>query len=218
MFKELLIYIATYIGLFVASFYVISLCLDRKKKNPEFVEMGSPKVSIIIPAYNEEGGIAGTLKSALEIDYPKEKLEIVFVDDGSKDNTYEIASKFKSERVKILKMSKNSGKGAAMNFAIKNSSGEIIVTMDADNTHVTKDALKKLVACFDSPDIVCVAPSMAIYNPKGVLQRVQQIEYLVGVFLRRAFPVLMQFISPLGLFRFIERVFLMNMGDLMRII
>jgi cellulose synthase/poly-beta-1,6-N-acetylglucosamine synthase-like glycosyltransferase len=59
--------------------------------------------------------------------------------------------------------------------------------MDADNTYVKKDALKKMMAYFDNPKVMCVAPVMVIYNPKGVLQRIQQIEYLLGVFLRKSF-------------------------------
>jgi cellulose synthase/poly-beta-1,6-N-acetylglucosamine synthase-like glycosyltransferase len=132
MIKEFLIYFATYLGLFVASFYILSL-LENRKNSPLEIKPHSelPFVSIIVPAFNEERGIAGTIESALSIDYPKEKLEIIVVDDGSKDKTYEIASKYQSQIVKVFRMEKNSGKGAAMNLAIKKARGEFIVTMDA---------------------------------------------------------------------------------------
>jgi len=144
-------------------------------------------VSIIVPAWNEAKGIANTIKSILEIDYPKDKLEVIVVDDGSNDDTYKIAKQYESSRVRVFKLDRNSGKFAALNMGISKSKGEIIVTTDADNLYVQKDALKHMVAYFQDPEIMCVAPIIAIHNPKGILQRVQQIEYLLGVFLRKAF-------------------------------
>jgi cellulose synthase/poly-beta-1,6-N-acetylglucosamine synthase-like glycosyltransferase len=187
MFRETLIYIVSYIGLFVVSFYVLSLWAIRKKEHPILSENKLPMVSIIVPAFNEAKGIAGTIKSALEIDYPKNKLEVIVVDDGSKDDTYKIASEFRSNRVRVFRLPKNSGKGAAMNYAISKSKREIIVTMDADNTHVKPDALRNMVACFNDSKVMCVSPMMTVYNPRGILQRVQQIEYFFGIFLRKAF-------------------------------
>ena len=78
--------------------------------------------------------IKETIISALSLDYPKNKFEIIVIDDGSKDKTYEIAKKFitdKSPKVRVLKKA-NGGKGSALNLGIKNSKAEIIVTMDAD--------------------------------------------------------------------------------------
>lgn len=186
MFRQILIYISIYIGLFMGSFYILSMFLS-KKEEPE-IPKKLPEVSIIIPAYNEEEGIEGSIKGALDFDYPKDKLEIIVVDDGSMDNTYERAKKVEnSDLVKVYKLKQNQGKGAAMNYGIKKSNGEIVVTMDADNVVVTKDVLKKVVSYFDSDSIKCVFPGIAIYKPRGILQRVQQIEYLAGVFLRKAF-------------------------------
>jgi cellulose synthase/poly-beta-1,6-N-acetylglucosamine synthase-like glycosyltransferase len=109
MFREILIYVSTYIGLFAVTFYILSLILGRNKKIPEFSEKNPPTVSIIIPAWNEEKGIARTIESALEIDYPSDKLNIIVVDDGSKDDTYKIASKYKSKRVQVFRLKKNGG-------------------------------------------------------------------------------------------------------------
>lgn len=211
MLREILIYISAFIGLFATTFYFLSYYERRKDKEPEFPK-NAPRVTIIIPAYNEEKGIAGSINSALDIDYPKELLEVIVVDDGSKDRTFEIASQFKSKRVRVFKMPKNSGKGAAMNFAISKARGEVIVTMDADNTIVQKDALKKMVAYFNDSKVMCVAPAMAIYNPKGVLQRVQQIEYLFGVFLRKAFSSMNAVHITPGAFSAYKKVFFEKYG------
>lgn len=212
MIREILIYMTSFIGLFVACFYLISLFVDRKTKIPQFPDKDPPKVSIIIPAWNEEKGIVQTISSALEIDYPRDKFEIIVVDDGSTDNTYKIASELKSKNVRVFRLSKNGGKGAAMNYAISKSSGEIIVTMDADNTRVSPDALKKMVAYFDSPKIMCVSPAMAIYKPKGILPRVQQIEYLLGVFLRKAFGTVNAIHITPGAFSAYRKVFFEKYG------
>lgn len=187
-FREFLIYLSAYIGLFALTYYFLSFLSKRKEKEPELLkEEALPFVSIIIPAWNEEKGIVGTIKSAIELDYPENKLEIIIVDDGSRDNTYNIAKEFEGKRVRVFKNKKNMGKGFSMNFGIKKAKGEIIVTMDADNIIVKGDILKKMISNFNNSDVMCVAPTTAIYKPKGVLQRVQQVEYLLGVFLRKAF-------------------------------
>ncbi|MFA6022853.1 MAG: glycosyltransferase [Candidatus Pacearchaeota archaeon] len=183
---ETLTYISVYFGLFLGFFYLFAFLNKVKEKEPEFKETGVPKVSIIIPAYNEEKGIACTIESALNLNYPKNKLEVIVVDDGSKDKTYEIASQFVKKGIKLF-TKPNGGKGTALNLGIKNSTGEVIVTMDADNTRVNIDALKHMVSYFSNPNIVCVAPVMAVYKPKGILQKVQQVEYLFGIFLRKVF-------------------------------
>jgi cellulose synthase/poly-beta-1,6-N-acetylglucosamine synthase-like glycosyltransferase len=186
MLKDTMIYISAYIGLFAVIFYALNL-FAKKEKHPEFPEKKPPFVSIIIPMWNEAKGIAGTIKSALEIDYPKNKLEIIVIDDGSTDESYKIASKLKSKRVRVFKHLKNKGKGAAMNTGISKAKGEIIVTMDADNTHVKPNALKHMISYFDNPKVHCVSPIIAVYKPKGILQRIQQVEYMLGAFLRKAF-------------------------------
>src|SRR3989338_6828569 len=96
-FYSLVVYVLSYIGLFAVSFYAINLLFYYKKEKDE--KLSSDKsFTIIIPAYNEEAGIVRTIKSALEIDYPRSKQEIIVVDDGSKDKTYELALRYKSKK------------------------------------------------------------------------------------------------------------------------
>jgi len=187
MLREIVIYISAYIGLFAVTFYFLNLIRKPREKPLAFDESKAEKITIIIPAFNEEKGIAKTIESALSVDYPKNKLEIIVVDDGSRDRTFEIASKFKNRGVRVFRKKVNGGKGAAINLGIKNAKGSIIFTMDADNTIIEKKALRIMAPYFQDKRVMCVAPIMAIYKPKGVLQRVQQIEYLLGVFLRKSF-------------------------------
>lgn len=187
MLREFFIYLSAFIGLFAVIFYFLGLLEGRKKdsETKDIDESDLPSVSIIIPAYNEEKGIADTIKSALNLDYPKNKLSIIVVDDGSRDKTYSIAKRFESSIVKIY-TKKNGGKGTALNFGIKKAGSEIMVTMDAD-TIAERNALKKMVRYFARKEVMCVTPAMVIHNPKGILVRVQQIEYFLGIFLRKAF-------------------------------
>lgn len=183
-------YILAYIGLLATCFYMVNLfSYYRKHKMPE--PATDKKVSIIIPAYNEEKGIANTIRSALKLDYPRDKLEIVVVDDGSKDSTFKIAKRFESAGKHMIMVftKENGGKASALNYGIEKCSGEIIVTMDAD-TFVRPDALKRMVGYFYSDKVMSVSPSMAVYKPRGLWGRIVQIEYFMGVFLRKSFATM----------------------------
>jgi len=186
MLREIFIYTSAFIGLFAVIFYTLSI-RGRREFNKKFVfnEKKAPFVSIVIPAYNEEKGMKATMESALGIDYPRDRLEIIVVDDGSKDRTLEIAKRYSSRLVKVYHK-KNGGKGTALNYGIKRSKGEFIITMDADSI-VKPDAVKHQIAKFANPKVMCVSPIVAIYEPKGILQRIQQVEYFLGIFLREAF-------------------------------
>ncbi|MEK6818731.1 MAG: glycosyltransferase [Nanoarchaeota archaeon] len=189
-FYNVLVYILAYIGFVASSFYVINLFAYYKRRQSER-ESIEKKVTILIPAYNEEKSIEKTIKSALSLNYPKEKLEVIVIDDGSKDKTYELAKRFASNQNLVVKVltKKNGGKGTALNLGIKNASGEIIVSMDADS-FVSPDALKKMIYYFKNEKVMAVTPSMGVYKPSGFLQRIQQIEYYMGVFLRKSFATM----------------------------
>jgi cellulose synthase/poly-beta-1,6-N-acetylglucosamine synthase-like glycosyltransferase len=185
-FYNILVYILAYIGFFASSFYLVSLLTYYRKKKLDATST-KRKVSIIIPAYNEERSIIRTIKSALSIDYPKENLEIIVVDDGSRDRTYSLAKQIASKNSNIRVFTKkNGGKGSALNLGIKHARGEIIVSMDADS-FVNPDALQKMAAFFDNPKVMAVTPSMGVYKPRTFWQRIQHIEYYMGVFLRKSF-------------------------------
>lgn len=190
MLNEVLVYVFGFIAIFASVFYLLSYFSKVKEEHPKFPEQKPPNVSIVVAAWNEEKGIANNLDSLCSLDYPKGKLEIIVVDDGSTDRTFEIASEFKSKGVKVFRYEKNQGKGHALNFGIKKAKGEIIVTADADDNKISQNALKNMVAYFTNPKVMCVSPVLAIYKPKGVLQRIQQVEYLVGIFLRKAFATM----------------------------
>jgi len=182
-FIRIIVYISIYIGLFTLVFYLLGF-LKKSKKLKNVTDF--PFCSIIIPAYNEENTLEKTIKSAISLNYPKNKFEILIIDDGSTDKTFYLAKKFEKEYSNVRAFTKkNGGKASAMNFGIDKSKGEFVISFDADSM-VTSDSLRQMMPYFYDKDVMCVTPGMKVYKPKGILQRVQAIEYDFGIFLRKA--------------------------------
>ncbi len=143
-----------------------------------------PSLTIAIPAYNEQDCIQDTMESVLKIDYPNDKMQLIVINDGSKDETEKIAcavaAKHPNRNIQILTQP-NAGKGAALNRALKLAKGEFFATMDSDS-RVFKDAPKKLLAYFVEENIAAVAPAMKVREPKTLLQKLQWYEYNVNMF------------------------------------
>ncbi|MBI4010159.1 MAG: glycosyltransferase family 2 protein [Candidatus Aenigmarchaeota archaeon] len=159
-----------------------------------------PSVSIIVPAYNEQDAITSTLKSLNALNYPKDKLEIIVVDDGSEDNTYEVAKRFKN--VKVLCKEKG-GKANALNFGLSKAKGEIVACVDSDS-HPRPDALLKSIPFFNDSSVAGVTTSIFANRPKNLLETLQWLEYSMIVWSRK----LLEFLDavyvtpgPLSLYR-----------------
>jgi hypothetical protein len=119
--------------------YFHFLCSMKEKKEIDGMKFDFPKVSILIPAHNEEKVIRRTLLAMLAFDYPKERYEIVVVDDGSTDTTGAIVERFAShdKRVRLLTIPREEGgkgKSRVLNFGLKQTDAEFIAVYDADNT------------------------------------------------------------------------------------
>src|SRR3989339_1287218 len=109
-------YSIAFISLFSVVFFLLLFLKYRKEMHTIPKSNGwEPTVSIIIPAYNESEYISDSLRSVLSLNYPKNKLEIIVVDDASTDNTLEIVKRFESSNVRVF-TKKNAGKGAALNY------------------------------------------------------------------------------------------------------
>jgi cellulose synthase/poly-beta-1,6-N-acetylglucosamine synthase-like glycosyltransferase/spore germination protein YaaH/peptidoglycan/xylan/chitin deacetylase (PgdA/CDA1 family) len=153
--------------------------------NPDY----QPRVTVLVPAYNEEAVICDTIGSALSSDYPK--LEILVVDDGSIDRTAELvrANFGRDPRVRLLLQS-NHGKPSALNHGLSEATGEIIVSIDAD-TIVEPDAIPLLVRHFADPQVGAVAGNVKVMNRNRWLTRWQALEYITSQNLeKRAFDLL----------------------------
>jgi biofilm PGA synthesis N-glycosyltransferase PgaC len=144
-----------------------------------------PSLTVAIPAYNEEDTLEVTLDSILEAEYPEDKLEVIVVNDGSTDGTREIAEPYDERGDITLINQENQGKGAALNTALENASGEIFACVDADS-RLREESLKNVVSRMDE-DTSAVASAMKVEEPENLLQRIQMVEYIVNVFSRKLF-------------------------------
>jgi cellulose synthase/poly-beta-1,6-N-acetylglucosamine synthase-like glycosyltransferase len=148
-----------------------------------------PLVSVIIPAYNVANTIKPTMNSAININYPKHRLELIVVNDGSTDGTRQnieqVMKKNKDRKITLINQ-RNKGKAAALNAAIKIAKGEFFACMDADS-FVDKETLRKMLYLFQEKGerLVIVTPAMKVDKPKSLLQRFQKFEYILAILINR---------------------------------
>ena len=152
--------------------------LKRKLRQSNF----APAVSVVIPAYNEEKTIAKTIRSVLASNY--KRIKLLIVDDGSTDQTYNVAKRFeKDKRVKVFHKS-NGGKFSALNFGLEKVKTEIFVAVDAD-TQIEPSAIENLVKPFLDPTFAAVAGNVKVGNRNSLLGIFQSIEYTMNLNLER---------------------------------
>ncbi|MFC1723066.1 glycosyltransferase [Nanoarchaeota archaeon] len=184
----ILMYTVSYFGLFCAIFFLLTLFENRQRLGSPRPQKKLPKVTIMVPACNEEVCLAKTVNSLLSLDYPKKLLQIIVIDDGSTDKTLEIARRFEKKGVLVL-TKPNGGKGTALNLGLEHATGEFVGCLDADSI-VDPDALKKMVGFFKRKTVMAVTPSLKCTKPKNLWQRIQVIEFLLGVYLRKVYAYL----------------------------
>ncbi len=163
--------------------------VDEKseRKNKKINNKDYLSVTIIVPCFNEEKTVEKTIQSLLNLDYPKEKLQIFAVDDGSTDNTWEVLHRFKKDpRVKLFRKKNQGSKFFALNYALRFVQTEIVGVLDADSW-VDRKALKKYMYYFRDQETMAVIPSMLIANADSIIRRAQKAEYEIGIFVRKVF-------------------------------
>jgi cellulose synthase/poly-beta-1,6-N-acetylglucosamine synthase-like glycosyltransferase/peptidoglycan/xylan/chitin deacetylase (PgdA/CDA1 family)/spore germination protein YaaH len=177
----------------------------RKRKNfatPEY----QPRVAVLIPAYNEEKVIVRTIRSVMMSNY--KNIRIIVIDDGSKDNTFDVAREAYPADIasgRLTVMSKpNGGKADALNYALERIDEEIYVGIDADGV-IAHDAITRLVPHFANPKIGAVAGNAKVGNRVNLWTRWQALEYITSQnFERRAldlFDVVMVVPGAIGAWR-----------------
>ncbi|MBU6297941.1 MAG: bifunctional polysaccharide deacetylase/glycosyltransferase family 2 protein, partial [Alphaproteobacteria bacterium] len=170
---------------FARLFLLCGLSVWRKvhrKPAPEPSAAGLP-VSVIIPAYNEEKVIASTIERILNSDY--RSLEVIVVDDGSRDGTAKVVhEKFGNESKVTLISVPNGGKAKALNIGVARATGDVVVALDAD-TEFDHDTISRLVRWFVDPKIGAVAGNAKVGNRVNTITRWQALEYIVAQNLER---------------------------------
>jgi cellulose synthase/poly-beta-1,6-N-acetylglucosamine synthase-like glycosyltransferase len=155
----LLFYVSAFA--FYSAFIVKNLRRGTKIEHNSFF---CPSVSIIICAYNESKTIAKKIENTLKIDYSRSKLEIIAFDNGSTDNTFEIATQYEKDGVKVYRLGgKNTGKSAGLNVAFERAKNEIVAITDVDCL-LKADVLVKSVPYFADPSVGAVTGSQILLN------------------------------------------------------
>jgi cellulose synthase/poly-beta-1,6-N-acetylglucosamine synthase-like glycosyltransferase/peptidoglycan/xylan/chitin deacetylase (PgdA/CDA1 family)/spore germination protein YaaH len=170
-------------------FGVLALAQKWRTRHARFDPSFHPPVSVVIAAYNEEKVIARTVESILCNGY--DDLELVVVDDGSKDATLEVLRRSFGDRpnVRILSQT-NGGKSSALNNAIAHARHDILIALDAD-TIFRAGTIGKLVRHFAEPSVGAVSGNARVGNRRSWITRFQSIEYIYGFNLdRRALDLL----------------------------
>ncbi len=157
--------------------------LHKKKATPVESHPDFPGVTIIVPCYNEEETAGKTIESLLALDYPKEKLHIMAINDGSTDGTVAALNKYVNHPQIEIIHKENGGKHTVLNMGIARATTEFVGCLDADS-YAKPDALKRLIRSFTNPKVMAVVPSLHIYKAQTLIQRMQKTEYLIGTFLR----------------------------------
>jgi cellulose synthase/poly-beta-1,6-N-acetylglucosamine synthase-like glycosyltransferase len=151
----LLIAIPAALGLYAYVGYPILLRLlaAGRPAPPRFGDPPTwPYISILLPAYNEERSIRGTLEALLALDYPADRRQILVISDASTDRTDAIVQEFRSQGVELIRLRKRAGKTAAENVAARHLRGEVVVNTDA-TIRIPAASLKPLIRVFQDPTI-----------------------------------------------------------------
>jgi len=126
----------------------------------------TPTVTLLIPAYNEEHALAAKLDSCLALDYPRDRLQILVLSDGSTDGTNAIASRYGSQGVELLAFEENRGKLAVLRDGLARARGEVVVFSDAAS-RLMPDSLRRLVRPFADPHVGCVSGVYRVLRPEA---------------------------------------------------
>lgn len=192
MHIEFLAYPFLALALYFEVFLLLTfLSAPGRAKRDRPLATHTPVVSIIVPVWNEEKTIQGTFESLQTLEYPKDKLFLILVDDGSTDSTPTVLDTYAHLPHVTVLHKENGGKHSAINVGIKiahEKGAEIMGCLDADS-FVAPSALREMISSFDDPKVGATTPAMSVYKPKTILERMQNAEYIFGIGWRHALSI-----------------------------
>lgn len=153
-------------------------------------DQDAPALTVIIPAYNEGAMVEKTIDSVAGADYPRDRLEIYVVDDGSRDDTWEYISRAARRHpglVTAIRFPENKGKRAALAMGFRRARGDILVTIDSDSI-IERHTLLAIAGAFHDPRVGAVAGRVSVYNRhQGIIPRMLHVRFILSFdFLRAA--------------------------------
>ncbi|MBO6605717.1 glycosyltransferase family 2 protein [Psychroserpens sp.] len=158
----LIIVFYTYIGYGIILYVLVRIKRAFTNSRNDVVEITDyPELTLLIPAFNERDYVEKKMRNTMNLDYPKEKLKIVWVTDGSTDGTNKLLESY--DNIKLFHNDERKGKINAMNRVMPFVKSELVVFTDA-NTELGKDSLKHIARCFSDPKVGCVSGEKRIVN------------------------------------------------------
>lgn len=181
----ILIYVIAFLTLYITVFYLLLTVEKKDEINEKIKGVYTPSITIIIPCYNEEKVLSKTVDVLMKSDYPKDNLKVFLVDDGSKDGTLIEMKRLEKKYKNVRAFSKkNGGKSSAVNYGIKRAKTELVATLDSDS-YVHVKSLKKMTSFFEDSKVMAATSAIKVYKPKKIIEKVQQVEYLLTIVSRR---------------------------------
>ena len=158
---------------------------DKPPVNQQQDDNALPLISLVVPAYNEGVVIQAAIRSLLLLDYPN--YEILVIDDGSTDDTYEkalgVAREPHAIPIRVI-TKRNGGKAEALNTGMTAARGEFILNMDGDSK-LSSNTLRACIKHFDNPKIGAVAGNVKVINRENMWSNIQALEYVEGLAMAR---------------------------------
>jgi len=164
---ELLFFIAISCVFYVyAGYPLLALLLGAISNRRVASADNEPFISILIAAYNEADAIEATVRNKLALDYPQDRLEVIVISDGSSDRTDTIVRAIADPRLRLIRQEPRAGKTSALNLAVPQAKGEIIVFSDANSIYAP-ETIRLLAAAFVDPAVGYVTGRMIYADPDG---------------------------------------------------
>ncbi|MDQ1281973.1 MAG: hypothetical protein QG630_324 [Patescibacteria group bacterium] len=188
---ELFFYCFSFLSLYVQIYFLVVFLEKHKEikihRSPIKLfenEEDYQGVTITVPAYNEGLNVKKTVESLLKLNYPKNKLFLILVDDGSKDNTWEVMQEYKDHpQIKIFKK-ENGGKYTAQNLGLENTQTPFLGCLDSDS-EVDPESLNRIMNYFADPAVMAVAPTIVSRNEENIVQRAQKTDYELQIYVKK---------------------------------
>lgn len=211
---EFIFFAYMFIGLYMLNL-LIFIYLPNRNKLFDYPKGKPEHVSIVMPCFNEGVHIASALDSLLKMDYPKEMIEIIVVDDKSSDNSAEIIREYarKHKNVRLIVNKRNSG-GAAepTNIGVRAAKYDYIAVADADSTP-ERDALRKMIGFLQENNrTVAVTCAVMSKKPDTFIQRLQAIEYAIIAWNRKLLDLIDSVYVTPGPFALYKKKALIEVG------
>lgn len=192
--KDIVLYVAIFASVYVQVFFLLVFLENKHQLKKDVSKESKNKpvhgaVTFLVPCWNEEKTIEGTVSSLKALSYPQDKIAIFLIDDGSTDGTLEVIQKYSNDpQIKVF-TKENGGKDTALNYGLQFVESDFVASIDAD-TVLAPYAVEEILPYFEDPKVAAVGGNVLIKTPKTFAQKAQSIEYQMFSFNKKMLAML----------------------------